>query len=312
LPDKKKPPLVLPTNDLAFKKLLSSPEHKEVARGFIGAFFGPEVAAGDITITNPYAIVGNPRDEGERRRLLKTFRDITFTVGLADLTVELQVRRERWFEQRALYYAFDLFNGHYHEVPPGEDEDRMSWYESLRPVYSLNVLGHEHFSCRHAVHMFPLKEVLWPGEGLELRWLRVGFVEFWKDVFASEGQRLWSEFLRSGVAPAGAPGYLEEAATIIKYMNLTGEEKAVIDLAEKDRALRVSEWANELEDAREEGEARGVAIGEARGEDRARRQMIEMALAGGRSFEDIAEVFRVPVGQIEAWAGLRGGYRQAG
>ena len=59
LEEKDESPVVLPTNVLAFKKLLSSPEHKEVARGFIGAFFGPEVAAGEITISNPYSIVGN-------------------------------------------------------------------------------------------------------------------------------------------------------------------------------------------------------------------------------------------------------------
>jgi len=122
------------------------------------------------------------------------------------------------------------------------------------------------------------------------------------------------------VAPAGAPGYLEEAATIIKYVNLTGEEQAVIDLADKDRAILVSERANELEDAREEGEARGeargVAIGEARGraagEDEGRRQMIEMALDCGRSFEEIARLYRVPVSQVVAWAGPRGQGRQAG
>jgi len=100
-------------------------------------------------------------------------------------------------------------------------------------------------------------------------------------------------------------------------MNLTGEEQAVIDLAEKDRALRASERANELEDAREEGEARGVAIGEARGvaigeargraagEDEGRRQMIELALDQGRSVEEIAGWYRVPVSQILAWAGRR-------
>jgi len=302
MPDKKKPPVVLPTNDLAFKKLLSSPDHEEVARGFIGAFFGPEVAAGDITITNPYAIVGDPRDERDRRRLLQTFRDITFTVGLADVTVELQVRHEKCFEQRALYYAFDLFNGHYHEAAPGEDEDRTSWYKSLRPVYSLSVLDHEHFLCRHAVHMFPLKEVLWPGEGLELRWLRVGFVEIGKAVFVREEQRWWCEFLGTGVAPAGAPGYLEEAATIIEYMNLTREEQAVIDLAEKDRAIQASERAGELDDARLEGEARGRAAGE----DEGRRQMIELALGQGRSVEEIAGWYRVPASQVLAWAGRQG------
>ena len=305
-------PVVLPTNDLAFKKLLSSPDHKEVARGFIEAFFGSEVAAGEITITNPYAIVGNPRDEGDRRRLLATFRDITFTVGLADVTVELQVRRYAHFEARALYYAFDLFNSHYHEAGPGEAER----YGSLRPVYAVNVLDYQHFRCPHAVHMFPLKEVLWPGEGFELRWLRIGFVEFRKDVFASEEQRWWAEFLRTGVAPAGAPGYLEEAATLIKYMNLTGEEKAVIDLAEKDLADREAEleWERERGEAigEERGKAMGEAIGEARGEDRALRRFVEGALDRGLPVGEIAGIVGVPVGQVLAWAGPRGQGRQAG
>ena len=159
----------------------------------------------------------------------------------------------------------------------------LRWQAGQRPRPgrrdAINVLGHGHFLCRHAVHMFPLKEVLWPDEGLALRWLKIGFVEFRKDVFAAAEQRPWCEFLRTGQAPAGAPGYLEEAATIIKYINLTGEEQAVIDLAEKGLATREAELKRE----REHGEARGEGRAQARTAQPAWGHGFRVGQAGGGS-----------------------------
>ena len=294
-PDKP-PPGWGPTHDLAFKKLLASPDHMTVAQGFIETFFALKVDLVDITITNPYAIVGNPEETADRRRLIQTFRDITYTVGLADVTVELQVRRRTHFEARALYYACNLFNRHYHETDP-DTPDRDQYYASLRPVYSLNVLEYLHFDCAHAVHMFDLADALWPEEQLRLGWLKVGFVEIarTKTEFKAETQRLWCDFLASGQAPPGAPDYLREAASMINYVNLTGEEQAVIDLVEKfeaDRAAEI-EWA------------------EKDGEDRARRRMMGQAMSRGRSVQEIADFFGVPLDEAAAWAGNRSGSERA-
>jgi len=88
----------------------------------------------------------------------------------------------------------------------------------------------------------------------------------------------------------------------------------VIDLAEKDRAILVSERANELEGAREEGvaigealgEARGVAIGEARGvaigEERARARMVQAAWDSGLSAVRVARLLGLPLDVVAGQA----------
>ena len=294
-------PVVLPTHDLAFKKLLASPDHKTVAQGFIQTFFDLNINLADIAIVNPYAIIPNP-DHHDPHRLIETFRDITFTVPVADLTVELQVRRLAHFEARALYYTFDLFTSHFHEPgPPTPDSHRH--YASLRPVYSVNVLKYAHFDCRHAVHMFEPTDTLWPDEALKLDWWRAGFVEIHRDKteFATETQRLWCQFLATGQAPPGAPDYLDEAANMISYMNLTREEQAVIDLAVKHEADRAAEieWAEEH--GKTIGETIGEARGEARGEDRTRRRLARRAFDQGLSADQITRLFEIPADEVAAW-----------
>jgi len=46
--------IILPTNDLAFKKLFANNAHKDIPIGFIQDFY--EIPMADITIENPYSI----------------------------------------------------------------------------------------------------------------------------------------------------------------------------------------------------------------------------------------------------------------
>jgi len=44
------------TNDLMFKKLLASEEHKDILQGFIKDFCGLDVECSEIQIETPYSI----------------------------------------------------------------------------------------------------------------------------------------------------------------------------------------------------------------------------------------------------------------
>ena len=111
-------------------------------------------------------------------------------------------------------------------------------------------------------------------------------MEIGKTVFQNDDQRMWCEFLRTGCAPPGAPAYLVEAATMVDYMNLLPEERAVIDLAEKEKAILSAERSWELRHALAEGRAEGT------------RRVIRAALDQGHSVEEVAEFLGLPLQQV--------------
>jgi len=57
------------TNDLLFKKVLSSEENKDITQGFINDFCGLDVACDDIHIVNSYSIELSPCHSARSRRI---------------------------------------------------------------------------------------------------------------------------------------------------------------------------------------------------------------------------------------------------
>jgi predicted transposase/invertase (TIGR01784 family) len=198
-----KPTAILPTNDLAFKKLLTSEDHKSVTQGFIKDLFKIDVELDKIHFRTPYTIYVVDQDDTESTQQLRTsIRDITIEVESADLTVELQIRKEVFFTQRALYYAANLLTARKEDSKDTRDQT----FQAILPVRSLNILGFNMFGCEHAQHTFWLKDDTWTGEQLTLDWLSVGFLELRKSMFVDDRARLWAKFLLSGYAALRNPG----------------------------------------------------------------------------------------------------------
>jgi len=239
-----------PTDDLAFKKILASEDHKTVTQGFIADFFGLVVDADDLTITNPYSIsvVEEALDDGsdeQVERLRQTFRDITVEVDHLDVTVELQIRKQRYFPQRAFYYAASLYTSRYH-LRPGPDR-----YKDLRPVWSMSILGEPIFACAHGFHVFTLHDSDL-GEALEPELVRLGFFELSKPA-GVDARHQWQYFLDTGKAAPGAPSYIREAVDMISDVNLSRKERDMDALLEKFRADQYGQIASAREDGRDEG-----------------------------------------------------------
>jgi len=289
-------PRIAPTSDLAFRKILSSENHKTIPQGLIGDFFGFTPDLDDIHIDNPYTIdvfgTPDPDDAEAAARLRQTARDVTISVRAADVLIELQIRRTAHFDARTLLYHCQRFVSHYsetsHSLEPAGEEHR---YATLRPVYGLNILGHTRFPCTHALHLFsPYDHER--KEGWEPALLRIGFLELSKTRGLTIGQRRWRDFLLTGYATAGAPSYIGEAAAMLDYVNLDRREKTMIDMQEKAIATWEAELAYAIGEARQkaikEGLAEGQAKGLAEGEAKARFAMARNARAMGLSLEDIA------------------------
>ena len=138
---------ILPTGDLAIKKVLASEENKDVLVGLIEDFF--DVVVEDLTIVNPYSIAAYREFDkgGEITVLRQTIKDVAATFRTADFISEAQVQKSSFFDERSILYPLERFCGNYNKAGQMtmDSQGRPIRYSSLRPVYSLNILGYTHF-----------------------------------------------------------------------------------------------------------------------------------------------------------------------
>ncbi|MDR0594918.1 MAG: Rpn family recombination-promoting nuclease/putative transposase [Bifidobacteriaceae bacterium] len=268
-----------PTSDLAFKKLLASEGHKAVTQGFVEDFFGIRARVEDIRIENPYAIHPSDLEAGREAltRLRQTFRDVTVSVGVADVVVEMQMRLTKHFEARSLYYLFNRFNSHYDRAAPSAAGGPDWRYSSLRAVFSLNILGEPFREGDAALRMYRLWDPVL-GEPMEPELIRAGYLDLTKTAGLTARQEAWRVFLLTGAAPPGAPAYLGEASTMIEYVNLGREEREMVDVMEKAIATYEAEMAYATERAAAQGHAEGHAEGLAEGRAEVAARLLAMGL----------------------------------
>jgi predicted transposase/invertase (TIGR01784 family) len=292
-----KPRTIPPTNDLAFKKLLTSEDHKTITQGFIKDLFGMEVELDKIRFRSPYTIYVVDQDDAESTKQLRTsIRDITIEVESADLTVELQIRKEDFFTQRALYYAANLLTARKQD----SKDDRNETFKAILPVRSLNILGFNMFNCAHAQHTFWLRDDTWAGEQLTLDWLSVGFLELRKSIFADDRAQLWAKFLLSGYAPEGAPDYLVEAEQMVEYWKLSRKERIMMSVMERERVREANEKYTARREGIEEGEARGEVKGIAKGRAENQYEVAAKLSSRGMALEDIADITGLTVEELNS------------
>ena len=225
--------IILPTNDLAFRKLFSDERHKDVLAGFIRDVFGLKVEPVDLQITDPYSIEMLPSTlfplRGKKREELRQrLRDVTVLVNLARhhrgdddpnsghglsfgpvITLEMQVQPQRPYVARALNYASGVFLKYSHDVA------------AARPVWSMNILAFRLFDDDMALHRYGLYDIdtLQP---LEPDLMQIGFFELPK-IPDSPALAAWRLFFLTGKVADDAPAYLKAAAGIINVKTSLGD-----------------------------------------------------------------------------------------
>ena len=107
---------ILPTGDLAIKKVLASEENKDILAGLIWDFF--EVDAQNLNIISPYNIVSfRELVKGEDTAVMRqTIKDVAATFKTADFVSEAQVRRAGFFDERSLLYPLERFCSNYNKT----------------------------------------------------------------------------------------------------------------------------------------------------------------------------------------------------
>jgi len=290
---------ILPTGDLAFKKVLGSEENKDILAGFIDDFFG--VKAEDITIDNPYsiAVCRELLARGEVTKLRQTLKDVAATFRAADFVAEVQIKRTSYYEERSLYYPFERFVQNYARVDAvrtGEDS-RPVRYSGLRPVYAMNVLGYRLFGeDEDALRIFELYDLKRGKKFKDL--LKIGFFELEKEKIETANQKHWRDYFVGGTACECAPEYIKKASKVIDYVNMSEEERKVISAMERMEANDEAERYYIATENRAIGRAEGEAIGEARGE-AIKNEMIKNLLSLGIPISQIAQASKLSEKDIQ-------------
>jgi hypothetical protein len=270
-----------------FKKLFSSEENKVILQGFITDFFKFTPDLDDIHVEHPYTISSfrqaykTEMTEGPSKtesdiKLRQTLRDLTVSCKTADVISELQINRVRHFTQRCLYYAFSKFVSNFGvDDQASKESTRPNYYASLKPVYSLNILDYlcfkddsdalRFFQLWDTQHHSPL-----PGEPFYL-----GFFELRKPQISGTHIQAWQDFFTRGEVPDGAPSYLHLAVDRINNLNLSEEERDMIDQMEKAQATYNAVLDYSHHAGLEEGHALGVEEGRALGIEEGHAQGIE-------------------------------------
>jgi len=260
-----------PTNDLAFKKVLASVENIEILQGLITDFYEIEIT--DLAINNPYSIADYKEilDGVEFVQLRHTIKDISATFKISpksaeksDFISELQVRKSRFFDERAMYYPLNRFCQNYNlaDNMARDSTGKPNRYSSLRPVYALNVLGYTHFDDRHddnALHIFEFYDIK-RQRRYKRDLIKIAFFELTKTAGLTENQRHWSDYFNTGVVNETAPNYIKRASQLIELVNLAEEEKMIIQALEKAEAIRLAELDQSFYDGRLEGRTEGQFV----------------------------------------------------
>jgi len=262
-----------PTSDLGFKKIMNSPENKDVLQGIIGDFFNLRIPLEEINVTAPYDIKAYreyiKQADGTEKSLAKfreTIQDVAADIKIAGFGAELQIKNEQYYSVRSIHYACNRFCSNYNragemkQLPDGT----LLRYSSLKPIYALNILGYPHFSGDDdALRIFTLydREIK---KSFDREYLTIAFFELTKSHVETANQGHWRTYFTTGEAAGDAPDYIKKAARVLERANLTQEERDMFEHFERAEERYKNTIYAALLEGEERGEERGIKVGEER------------------------------------------------
>ena len=239
-------------------------------------------------------------------RLREIIHDVRLAVvDTADLIIEMQLTTQAHFLKRIMLYVAEAYSANY-----ARKAGTGVHYESLKPVWSINIVD---FDLDPTARIKPtatdnaitessvgggvvFDESLLFCE-LKDQYNRPVQPELFKVVFfdlripsTNPTVEAWRQYFLTGLVPATAPDYLQEAARIIEYQNLTVKERKVF--TEEQRARDTYE--NIIHSQRQYGRAEGRV----EGEDRKARSVAGNMLREGYGIDVIARLLEIPADEV--------------
>jgi len=236
--------VILPTNDLNFKRVFASPEHIEISKGFL-----QDLAAYDplgfleithVRIETPYNFqeVNRLSAEHDRDMMLTEVDYACYDESGIRFMLEMQKKDQSYLEERVAYNVGQK----YAQLYANDPDSKAPKYVSLKPVIAVIILEANHFDDEIAVRFLRpydsrfnvYKKNL--NLGLEI------YVELNKDTSQlPTNLQLWIEYFKTGKVCEEAPCYLQEAAKMVEMISFTKEERELAERIERAQQTRLLE-----------------------------------------------------------------------
>ena len=287
---------IKPTNDLLFKKMMTTTGKEYILEDFIEAVTGMKLT--NVRPTNPYQIESYQKEiENLNPVMYSTIVDVAATTedGM-EIMIEMQLYQHKDFFERIFNYMATTYTQNYKS-------------ESAKPIISIVVTNFTVFpefqEVRVEIGLTNLachKEIRNKKHQPYWRIYLVNLTD--KAILEGENTDLseWRDFLKNGTIKPKSSRGLKEAQKIVNFSNLSGEERRLAALMEKYEDVYYQVMKHQLEEGIEQGieigRQQGVALGEQRG--------MEKGVALGERKGQVMICFKMnlPMEEIQKYTGL--------
>ncbi|MDU5334980.1 Rpn family recombination-promoting nuclease/putative transposase [Enterococcus sp.] len=295
----------LPTNDLLFKKMLTSEDSPNILKAFVRDLLGIEFKT--LTPKETYHI-DSYKQSYDETAIFRTEVDIlAIAEDSSHTTIECQIQSHAYFHERAIFYLAEAFRAPFGNLGKKEAEKKNN-FSSLRPAYGINIVDFHLFNRKEpALQQFRLlsKETSRPflnKEGKEL--LILCFLSLKNETIDQKSAPYhWQYFLKTGEVMDAAPDYIKEAKRKTDFLTLEREEKEMIMKIDKSKAIHDAVFATAIEEAEEkgikEGIKKGIQRGIAQGREEEKRELAINLLKTDLSITKISEDTGLDVKVVE-------------
>jgi predicted transposase/invertase (TIGR01784 family) len=298
----------LPTNDLLFKKLLTSEDSQHILKAFVKDLLGLEFER--LMPKQNYHIYSYKKSYEEREKMEVKLTEVDILAIAEDgsyTTIECQVQAQKYFRERSLFYLGEAYRSPFGNL--AKNEVKKSNFSSLRPAYGINIVNFHLFDdTESALQLFRLmnpetNRLFLNKEGKEL--LVLCFLSLKNDVLNTQHAAYhWHYYFKTGEVKTDAPDYIKEAKKKTDFLTLEEEEKEMIMKIDKARAIAEAE----LEYARDEGMAKGLKIGMENGRQEEQKRNLEEKrvlllnlMQTSLSLKEISEISGIDIETLKKW-----------
>ena len=204
-----------PMIDVAFKQLLGQEKNKHLTKGLLEHVFNLDIE--ELSFVN----VEHPGDTLEDRNAVFDIQCRSKQIG--EFIVEMQVREQRHFSKRALYYSTFPITA---QAPKGD------WNYDFKPVFFLGMLNFKIANTEDCIHRYSIREESTGHQltdALQFVFMEVGpFNKAWEDCKSFEEKFLY--YFKNLPTFASKPdtqqdSYFEELLAAAEYSNMTKAER---------------------------------------------------------------------------------------
>ena len=250
---------IKPTNDLLFKKMMTTTGKEYILEDFIEAVTGMKLT--NVRPTNPYQIESYHKEiENLNPVMYSTIVDVAATTedGM-EIMIEMQLYQHKDFFERIFNYMATTYTQNYKA-------------ESAKPIISIVVTNFTVFpefqEARVEIGLTNLachREI--KNKKQQPYW-RIYLVNLTDKAILEGGNTdlsEWRDFLKNGTIKPESSRGLKEAQKIVNFSNLSGEERRLAELMEKYEDVYYQVMKHQLEEGIEQGIEQGIEIGRQQG-----------------------------------------------